>query len=496
MREEEKIPEADILETDILELELERRKLFEALRFFKPNAAQERFLLAVANPKNRIIVFPAGNWCGKTAAAIAGLGACIWPSQAEASVFQNDLFQAWENQFPKRARIISTPKELEIIGSVQSEIRRWWPAGQYHADKKGKQYPSEFSSTSGWVVDLMSYEQAPTEFEGATIPFFIFNEPPPENIFNACLARMKFGGKILIPMTPLADSAWIWDRLVAHDGEEGVKIIYGDTEDNCREHSKNGVLPHAAIEALERSCDPDDREARLHGKFMHLAGQIFKSFSRNAHVIKDLELENFLPGRHIFQIVDPAIGKPLAVVWAAVDARGALTIFDEYPHFEFQGAKDSSLTVRDYCELFKTQEGHYKAHERILDRHFGNVRRNLGGLTLRQEFGEFGFDFQDSYSVGDISSEVETGILKVKDFLRFDKNCPLSNLNQPRLLIFESCKNTIHALERWGRDPKTGKPKDEYKDFADCVRYLAMAGPEIAPDRPWEVREGKWGVGN
>lgn len=202
-------------EIDLLSCELERRKLYEPLRFFKPNAAQERFLNAIAEKESEIILFPAGNWVGKTAAAIVALSACCWPEKAEHEVFNQPLFKNWESfGYPKRARIISTPKELETIGSVQTEIKKWWPAGKYKPDKKGKQYPSEFTTDTGWVMDLMSYEQAIEEFEGATIGFFIFNEPPPEAIFNACMARRKFGGKTLIPMTPLTDSAWIYDKLV------------------------------------------------------------------------------------------------------------------------------------------------------------------------------------------------------------------------------------------------------------------------------------------
>ena len=201
----------------------------------------------------------------------------------------------------------------------------------------------------------MSYEQAIDEFEGATVSFFVLNEPPPEAIFNACLSRMKFGGKVLMPMTPLNNSAWIYDRLVAHDGENGIRVVYGDTEDNCKEHGKNGVIPHAAIQALSDSCDPDDRAARLHGKFSHLAGQIFKTFKREIHTFKDPP-PGFLDGKEIYMVVDPAIGKPLAVIWAAVDATGTLWVYDEYPNLEFQGARDSNLTVTDYVQLFKGKE--------------------------------------------------------------------------------------------------------------------------------------------
>ena len=119
----------------------------------------------------------------------------------------------------------------------------------------------------------------------------------------------------------------------------------------------------------------------------------------------------------------------------------------------------------------------------------------MGGPTLKQEFAEFGIEFIDSYTSDD-KTEVETGILKVKDLLRYNKAKPVDSLNRPRLIIADHCTNTIHALERWSRDPKTGKPKEEYKDFADDIRYLAMANPELEEYKPWEVVPAKYGVGN
>jgi phage terminase large subunit-like protein len=342
----------------------------------------------------------------------------------------------------------------------------------------------------------MSYEQHIDEFEGATISLFIFNEPPPEDIFDACLARMKFGGRVLMPMTPLNNSAWIYDRLVANEGKNGIRVIYGDTEDNCKEHGKNGVIPHAAIQALSDSCDPDDREARLHGKFSHMAGQIFKSFDRAVHVIDIPDKMAFTQDKTIYQVVDPAIGKPLAVIWAAVDNTGVVTIWGEHPNFEFQGSRDSHLTVKDYCDIFRAFEEGRKVHIRILDKEFGNQRRTMGGLTLKQEFGEAGIDFMDSYSIGGNMPEVETGILRVKDYLRYDKTKPIDNLNRPRLYVDKSCINVIHSFERWTRNDKTGKPKEEFKDFSDCVRYLVMANPEMDRPREWGVTTAHYGAHN
>lgn len=479
---------------EILDLEIERRKLCEPLRFFKPNGAQAKFIETIKRPDSEICLFPAGNWTGKTAAAIVTLAAAIWPEQAEDPIFDHPLFKKWP--FPKAARILTTPKEMSLTGSIQKEIKRWFPIGQYKSEKQGKLYPSLFTAND-WVIDTMTYDQALTEFEGGTIGLFILNEPPPEDIFDTCSRRMKFGGKILLPATPLTNAAWIWDRLVSQDGKTGIYVVYGRTEDNCIEHGVNGVIPHKAIENMANKCaDDDERMACLEGKFMHLAGCIFKGFKREVHCVKFEQ--SMLEGKDIYMVVDPAIGKPLFVIWAAVGPAGDILIYDEWPNFEFHNARDPNFGVAEYKEQFVIKESILKGQPitRILDRHFGNQRRTMGGLTLKQEFANVGLDFQDSYSIGDIGAEVETGILKVKDALRYDDKRPVDSLNRPKLMVADHCTNTIHALERWSRDPKTGKPKEEYKDGADDVRYLVMANPEQYKPVDWDIKSLSYGVNN
>jgi hypothetical protein len=194
----------------------------------------------------------------------------------------------------------------------------------------------------------------------------------------------------------------------------------------------------------------------------------------------------------MFPSHDPAVGKPLAVLWAYVEKTGHVHIYDEWPSTDFQGAKDDNIDVKGYIKIFREKEIHGPVQTRILDRHFGNSRRTLGGRSLKQEFSDpdnddnktfKGMDFSDSYTMA-IDVEVETGIRAMKASLTYNKDLPVDNLNCPRLTISPKCKNTIKAMIRWGRNPKTGRPKEEFKDFADIVRYLVMAKPEIdAPEQ-------------
>ena len=330
---------------------------------------------------------------------------------------------------------------------------------------------------------MFSYERDAAQAAGPNIGLQIFNEPPPEDLYKEAVARTRAGGIIVGGMTSLLDNPWVVDGIFNKADGKHVRVRFGASEENCIEHGKNGNLRHDEIIRSVSQHDPDEREARLSGRPLSFSGRIWKSFDRAFHVAR----EDILPPERssVFQVVDPAIGKPMACLWAFVDPAGAVTIYDEHPDIEFHGARDSNLTVKDYTELFKVRENGRQNITRILDRHFGNTRRTLGGLSLRQEFSEAELDFQDSYSIADVASEVETGILKVKEFLRFDTTKPVDSLNRPRLTICPKCKNTIAAMERWSRDAKTGKPREDFKDFADCVRYLCMANPIHEVESSW-----------
>lgn len=469
------------------------------LQFLIPNGKQAEAIREVGNLENFIILMAFANGVGKTSILAAILGAVMWG--APTTAFDYPLYNKYPDRWPKRIRIVSESELVGDMGPIQTETTKWWPKGRYQWSKGGKTYNRLFHTDTGFFGEVMTYEQAVKEFEGKTTGINCFIEPPPKLIFNASTARQRKGGLNIMDMTPLMSAAWVLDDIVSKpvvvmDGVEigRAKVIHADIEDNCAEHGKNGQLLHSDILQLISRYDPDEIDARAHGQFMHLSGRILKGFDRSVHVMDRPE-----PAECIrLMVCDPAIAKPLALIWAWADAAGSVHIYDEHPEFEFHNAKDSNLTVTEYAnQIIKPTEEGKTIARRILDRHFGNVRRTLGGKTLREEFSEVGLDFEDSYVMAP-DVEVETGILKIKEYLRYDKAKPLDNLNRPRLTISPKCKNVIAALERSSRSPDTGKQNDDgYKDFFDDVRMLVMAEPKYEPSVAWSHRRGThYGVNN
>ena len=473
-------------------MELARRERDESFRYFKPNPAQLRFIQEISRDGAFIVINAGGNGSGKTYGLVAILAAFCWPAMApdcfSAPIFQNP-------SFPKRIWIVSNPGELGVTGAIQSSIDELWPKKRFSASKNGRQYNSVFRTDTGWEIELKSTEQSITEFRGASVGVVALNEPIPEDIYRECLARLRRGGIMPGAMTSLDDEPWIVDGILdKHDGKE-YRVLYGPVEDNCKDHTPGGTLSHAQIERILSKYPEDEQQARRTGKPLSLSGRVFKHFDRGVHVLKD-EVRPPI-GSAVYQAVDPAGGKPFAVVYAYVDSGGNLTIFDEWPNFEFFGAKDPGLNVQGYADLFKSKEVGFTVQNRIMDRRYGNDHHNPGSLTLRQEFAAVGFDFLNSYSVGEPDTETKTGIIKVNDYLAYNKALPVDSANHPRLTIAPNCLNTIESLSKWTWDTKSllgsrTKAKDNhYKDFCDCVRYMVMSNPEIdAPAVDWNLSPG------
>ncbi len=467
-------------ETELRELtqRLEKAKELNRAAFFTPNGQQEKFIQAVGEGKHKIYLFCASNAIGKDTVAVNILANIFWGRQND--FFSGPAYAAWPH--PKNFRLVTESQLVKESGPFAAEVRKWWPRGRYEARNAGKQHPSEYKTDTGFFLDVMTYEQNPDEFEGVTLGCVIFSEPPPEDIFNRCISRLRQGGIIIMVMTPLTNAAWVMDRLL---GSPDTFVLGAQIEDGCSTHGVRGHLKHSDIEFMVSKMDPDELIARTEGKFMHLNSAIFGStFRRDLHIIPNDVAPP--PGCQWGITVDPAGSKPFSIVYWWVDLRGQIVIDDEWPHEEFTKMKDCKLTIRDYVQMWKEWQIGKQVNARIIDRHFANAR-DYRGRTLMGELCDdppegYGMEWQNSPNM---EEEIENGILRVKQYLAVD---PI--LKQPRLLVKARCHNTIKALERWPRDPDTFKPdvKSPYKDFADCVRYTCMSEPEVYIATPFKQR--------
>lgn len=447
------------------------------IKWFVPNGAQEKFISAIGEGDVFVGIFSGANSVGKSALLVNILGSFIFDN-SENPWFDYPIFKDFP--YPNKGRIISTTKNVEEIGAIQTEVKKWWPVGKYETHKRGKRYDSEYIA-GDWVLDLMTYEQDPKEFEGATLGVTIFDEPPPLRILYASIARMRKGGIILIFMTPLDTGGEVIEDLttkdeVEYEGEKIGKVYlqYAEIEENCKEHGIRGQLEHKHILNMLNFYDPEEKDARAKGKPVHLTGRIYSDFEKKDPYV----VEDFLIPEDWTRvcILDPHDAIPFALSWAAIDKTGQVWIYDEFPLEDLEKIQVTNLTFLDYARIIREREGRDKISLRLIDPYFANKRYSNTGKTVKEELADLGLDFED----GDTSG-LDLGHKRVREYLRYDKTKPISALNHSKLHIFERCRNHWRSMLRYKRKvSKSGEVKDKikidetYKHFCDNIRHLLM----------------------
>lgn len=467
----------DIIEKLEIKDELERRVNNNRLKWFTPTGKQEEFIKLIGNNEVFIGIFSAANGPGKTAEMACVLGGMVF-GPSENPFLDYPIFKNFP--YPKRARIASTPKNIEEIGAIQTEIKKWWPKGKYSTRKNNKRYDSEYI-VGDWVIDIMSYDQDVSEYESATLGVMIFDEPPPMKILFASIARMRKGGIILIFMTPLDNGGEIIEDLTDKEVLEiegqivgKVGIVYADIESACIEHGVRGHLKHSDIMQILSFYDSDEIDARAKGKATHLIGRIYSDFeAKDPYVVDDFVLPDDWARACI---VDPHDGIPFAISWAAIDKAGQVWIYNEFPFEDLEKLHSTNMTIPDYARVIREIEGRSKMSLRLIDPYFANKRYSNTGLTVKQELADLGLTFEN----GDTSG-LDVGHKRVREFLKYMKDSPIRGTNHPTLHIFKSCRNHWRSMLRYKRKLcKSGEVKDKiqidetYKHFCDNIRHLIM----------------------
>ena len=443
------------------------------LASFVPTETQAQFL-ELTHP---LQVFSGANWAGKTTICVIKLGLCIWETD-------NPIFQVLKldhlKTFPRPLRFrIVAPSEL-LPTDVIPSLRLWWPKGSTRTFKGTRPFESLWRcyQYSHCIAegDLMTYDQDPSQFEGVKLDLAFFNEPPPRAILSATIARMKPHGTIFIGMTPLSEAGYLFDRVSNPLGTTDWGLVYADLESACQDHGIGGYLPHQLIESKTAQYDPEEIEARLQGRPMHLSGLVYKAFSRPAHVVEPFDIPTDWPR---FCVIDPHDRKPFAIIWAALSPTEKLVVYAESPTDAFHTIKTSSMTVPEYVTLIRQREADTggPATTRILDARFGRKQSSQTGRSIQDLLDDHGLYFDESYL--DQGGNVDHGHQQVKEWLRPGPD------GTPSLQLFSTCHNTIYGFEHYcwddfRRHPEgrmKERPKDVHKDFMDCIRYLVMDQP-------------------
>jgi len=445
--------------------ELLYRMKYEKYRYYVPIGKVEEFLDKFLSGDYLVGALLAANGIGKSTAMVNTMAHLCFPCGNK--YFQQSLMKEWN--FPKRGRIISDATTIKE--TIVPALEEWFPKDKYTTLNKGKNYPAVWTTKTGWEFDLMTYDQDPKEFESSTLGIVLFDEPPPEPIFKASIARLRKGGICGIFATPLMGSAWLYDELVANPKLESQYrfFIEADVESACRIHGVRGFLEHEQIEKMVAQYKEEDMVSRVFGKFQHLVGLIFKEFNKEVHVFKPFELNR--DDYCVYMSWDTHPREPEAIVWVAVDRKGRKYVVDHL----WSDAPTAELVAR-----VKDIDSKYRVVRRFLDPAGFIEDKRTGDSFAARLSREFGLNFEPG------SKRRSDALRAMQDAFHYEI-VGGEMVVKPELVVSESCERVIWEIMHWQWQEYSGKtaekhdknprPEDKNDHFIEAIGRILLADP-------------------
>jgi hypothetical protein len=335
----------------------------------------------------------------------------------------------------------------------------------------------------GKSIHIFTHDQDPMRLEGATWQRIGIDEPCPRSHFTALVRGLqKTGGKVSMTLTPITE-AWIFDDLYSSSHVNGgtrrdIAFFTAHPEENRQ--SMGGFLPDRQVDAVRDTYPEEEKEARIHGRFLHLVGRVYKEFQEDTHVVDPDDVQEMIaqdPSPLYACVVDPHDRIPWAISWTYIDRDHTYFTFREFPTDPFERIHSHGYTYDHYAQVLLQGS---RSRYRIMDPNAGRRRLAVTGRTVAEELAirsrpgnPLGFDTT-------VSDDLQAGHQAVRERLH-----PYDNRGgSPKLFITSDCRNHITSLRNYTWDEYRGrtaegrerkqKPRERFKHFADTLRYLCM----------------------
>jgi phage terminase large subunit-like protein len=314
------ISEKDLGEYSDEELRELYRKLDshgEALNYAKgdiylENAHEDQ--ISFHEAKNRVRLFFGGNRSGKST---AGTNEARW--LAEGTHPFNKEFRT-----PSKGCIVVQDFQTHARDIILPKIAEWFPPGLIvDREKNQAKVDVKMRLKNGSTIDMKSHDQDLKVFEGSDYDWVWFDEPPPELIFKAIWRGLTDRrGICFITGTPIVEP-WMYDlyKKAAAEQNKGLYwYVFADIHKNAKNLGEGSVEEgQRRIDEFLDALDPEEREAREKGRFLHMSGLIFKDWDRGIHLVNEFPWPHSWP---ILISVDPHPRKPWAISFLGITASG------------------------------------------------------------------------------------------------------------------------------------------------------------------------------
>lgn len=339
-------PELFLLKQKELELLKAKNQLLadHAIEFYRPHSKQDSFHRA-GNFKRRGMF--CGNRFGKSHMGCAEdvawlLGERPWyPKNDPARL-------VGLTPGPKKGLVITTDwdKVDEIwTNPATGKIWQYLPASLEPRTRKNHSGAIDLITLNNRSVlrfdTVKSFKANPQGSESSDWDFIHIDEPCPEDMWKAqSRGLVDRDGSAWFTLTPLMEM-WINDLFKGNRRGKGSTDIIANLVPREELYWNmsgsiydNPYLTASAIATFESELTSDERQCRLHGIPLELSGLVYKQFSYDRHVLKDVPAGwksfNEPPRNYtIYYAIDPHPQTPHAVLFLAVSPLGQVFVYDE-----------------------------------------------------------------------------------------------------------------------------------------------------------------------
>jgi hypothetical protein len=489
---------------------LARRQLLKqeyGLCFYRPHRHQDSFHRA-GSFKHRL--WESGNRGGKSTGGVAEDCAFLIGERAWCSV-NDPARKLGIPDHPTKGLVITTDwdKVDEIFTSQRGTEGKLWsmlPRGIVRSTRRNHSGAIELvECATGSTLrfdTVKSWQTNPQGSESSDWDFIHIDEPCPQGQYQAqARGLIDRNGKDWFTLTPLTEP-WIHDmffpdrRSKATLVEEGAKWAQRTTTYD------NPYLTPESIKDYEDTLTEDEKQCRMLGIPLELAGLVFKEFDWDVHVLQTIPIgwngfSDPPPGYTIFFAVDPHPQTPHHVLFLAVAPTGEFFLFDEiYIHSTIEELADK-INARLVTKVLDRKTGGPKQVSRFCVRQIADPKvfetfpilntKSGKHVSMADEFNEHGIFLSRA------SKAREQAILETKRVLR------ARSLNgSPLLNVSPYLAETLFEFGHWCWDTRENKPRDE-RDHAmenlgrlliEEPRWIDSTGqqsfdvPEITFDKP------------
>lgn len=320
--------------------------------------------------------------------------------------------------------------------------------------------PVKWILKNGSIFDILTYEQNTDQYEGWKGHLAWFDEPPPRDKYIATVRGLvDFSGRMMLTLTPLTQP-WVYDEIYTNNQNFCVTM---DIRDNPH-------LSESDIQEFESKLSLEEKEARIHGKFLHLTGLIYKTFEQNIHICEPPRVDKWTR----YFCIDPHPRTPTACLWLAVDPHDNHVIYDEL------WLKDMDIEQIAHC--IHAQEGDNPAQVRFIDPEMDKDSTIAGGFNIRKELAKYGVFCQRADNQWQLGYDRINRVLKPR-YIHALKS------ETPQLRVSRNCVETIFEFQHyiWGErrrdvgltERNTAKKANDH--FMDCLRYIYNYNPRYLP---------------